>query len=402
MSSPNVHPWLSHWHSELQAALSAGKLIVILLTKPVEAFAYTGEQKYSGTGRSRVTTNMVNLVTSYAALPHLGHVIAKSGTEIVVNGKVSFFAPFWAEFREYFGSYEVWIEGNFSDVLLQTKTGGRVVGAAIRHGGGAMLLLPPFKYRRLKTAHKGGGKGLTEPQFEKKVVSALVALAEALASAHAVTPPPSWAGEASYRLPKEAVLASQILDAQRRLEEIETEKRKLQQDLEQAGSLRRLLYEQGEQLEAAILEALRLMGFTANALSDGDSEFDAVFTGVEGRFLGEAEGKDNRAVNIEKFSQLERNLHEDFEKAGVSQYAKGVLFGNGFRLTPPCDRAESFTDKCFTAAKRTKVALIRTSDMFEPARYLKSHEDTDYARRCREAIFAAEGAVVAFPGIPAS
>src|SRR5262249_31440769 len=159
------------------------------------------------------------------------------------------------------------------------------------------------------------GKGLTEAQFGKKLVTALVGLAEALASERAVTPPPSWVTDAGYRLPQEAILASQLLVAQRRLEQIEAEKHKLQQDLIQAGSLRRLLYEQGEQLEDAILEALRLMGFTANPFEDGDSEFDVVFTSPEGRFLGEAEGKDNRAVNIDKFSQLERNLHEDFEKA---------------------------------------------------------------------------------------
>ncbi|HEY7312638.1 MAG TPA: hypothetical protein VH643_24955 [Gemmataceae bacterium] len=404
-SSAEVSTRLTHWHSELRSALAAGKLIVIFLTKPLEVFVHTGEKAHSGTGRSRVTINLVRPVTSYAAVPHLTGVTPKSGTEIVPNGKVGFFAPFWAEFRDYCEPYEVWIEGKFSDVLLHTKTGDKVIGAAVGQGGGTMLFLPPFRYRKSKprTSNEGGKeKGPTEGQWGKKMVAALVNLADVFANERAATPPPSWVNDAGYRLPQEAVLASQILDVQRRLGAIEAEKQQLEQQLIKEGSLRRLLYEQGNPLEEAILETLRLMGFTAESFKDGDSEFDAIFSSPEGRFLGEAEGKDNRAVNIDKFSQLERNLHEDFDKSGMGEFAKGVLFGNGFRLAPPGDRAEVFTEKCFTAAKRIGAALIRTPDLFAPARYLKSCEDADYGRRCREAIFAAKGEVVIFPSPPAA
>ena len=64
----------------------------------------------------------------------------------------------------------------------------------------------------------------------------------------------------------------------------------------------------------AILEALRLLGFQANNYKDAESEFDAVFEAPEGRFLGEAEGKDNAQVNIDKMRQLEMNIQEDFAR----------------------------------------------------------------------------------------
>ena len=41
-----------------------------------------------------------------------------------------------------------------------------------------------------------------------------------------------------------------------------------------------------------------------------------------------------------------------------------VLFGNGFRLTLPGERAEQFTEKCISTAAREQVALVRTSDLF--------------------------------------
>jgi hypothetical protein len=92
---------------------------------------------------------------------------------------------------------------------------------------------------------------------------------------------------------------------------------------------------------------------------------------------------------------------EDFRREEVTEQAMGVLFGNGYRLTPPGEREETFTAKCFSSAKQHGVALVRTRDMFAPARYLQTQPDEDYARRCREAIFAAKGKVVEFPTPPA-
>ncbi len=331
-------------------------------------------------------TDIVKEVTSYEAIPFLPRVDPKSGKDIIVNGKATFFSPFWAEFKSYFPSYEVWIEGKFTDILLQTKAGNRTVGAIIRQGTDAILYLPPPCYKKAPNRSeqkRGSDRALTAGQFSKKLAAGLVSLAGALASEQAATAPPNWSEDSQYRLPQESVLELNILDVQQQIDKLLTEKRQLEQDLIHAGNLRRLWYEQGKPLEDAILEALRLMGFKAEGYEDSESEFDAVFTSAEGRFLGEAEGKDNRPINVDKYSQLERNLNEDFAREEVTEYAKGVLFGNGFRLIPPAERGETFTEKCLSSARRTGVALVRTMDLFEPARYLKTHVDPEYGRLCR-------------------
>lgn len=183
--------------------------------------------------------------------------------------------------------------------------------------------------------------------------------------------------------------------------QLQSKKSSLETRLSEAGRLRYLLFAQGRPLESAILEALRLLGFEAQPYSDGESEFDAVFVSSEGRCLGEAEGKDSKAINIDKFSQLERNLQEDFARNDVNDYAKGVLFGNAYRLMPLSERGEYFTAKCRSAAKRVRAALMRTPDLFAPARYLKDNpSDATYAKQCREAIFRSEGDIVIFPPPP--
>jgi hypothetical protein len=175
----------------------------------------------------------------------------------------------------------------------------------------------------------------------------------------------------------------------------------LETELLKAGNLRCLLYEQGKPLEGAIIESLRLMGFDAHPFANAESEFDSVFISGEGRFLGEAEGKDNKPVNVDKLSQLERNIQEDFARDEVESYAKGVLFGNAYRLTPTEDRGEFFTEKCMAGAKRAKIALVKSPDLFGPARYLKQNPtDGEYARECRRSIFRADGELVIFPPVP--
>lgn len=211
------------------------------------------------------------------------------------------------------------------------------------------------------------------------------------------TPEPDWAGASSYRLQIESQIEEKLIELTQSIEEQVAARENKRNELKQHASIRRLLYEKGALLESAVRDTLNLMGFDAKSFKDSESEFDALFTGLEGRFIGEVEGKDNKAINVDKFSQLERNIHEDFAKDDVEDMAHGILFGNAYRVSPPSDRAEFFTDKVFRAAKRAGVGLVRTTDLFEVARYLKEHDDPEYAKKCREAIATAKGKLVKFP-----
>ena len=81
-------------------------------------------------------------------------------------------------------------------------------------------------------------------------------------------------------------------------------------------------------------------------------------------------------------------------KAGVIGYkSSGVLR----RQFAPAERPDFFTAKCYSAAQRGRVALVRTPDPFAVAQYLDKREDAEFARACRVAILKAEGILVAFP-----
>jgi hypothetical protein len=146
------------------------------------------------------------------------------------------------------------------------------------------------------------------------------------------------------------------------------------------------------------VNALQQMGFNAAPVVEGDSEFDVIFESEEGRFLGEVEGKESKPINIDKLSQLERNIQEDFAREGVTEYAKGVLFGNAYLQQPPQERTEAyFTPKCISGAQRSGIALVRTPDLFNVEKEIRDGASEDFKKACREAIANTAGTVVAFP-----
>jgi hypothetical protein len=310
---------------------------------------------------------------------------------------------YWAEFRGQ-TKYEVYFEGKGLKALFGTKKGERTVGGiVITKAGGALVLLPMVDWNSPSLTFVRGKSTYWRKEavaLSKRFIECLISAAEAFRKGGNRTPPPAWVLSQDFSLAGETSIIEEISKCNSKIEELAKNRQELQHKAEEVASLRGLLYETGKPLERAILKALRILGFTAETYSDGESEFDAVFTSPEGRFLGEVEGKDNRAINIDKMTQLERNLQEDFSREGVTEYAKGVLFGNAFRLAEPQQRTQFFTEKCQKAAKRLSVALVRSPDLFAHVRYLSQNSDPEYARSCRQAIFNTSGEIVVFPSIP--
>jgi hypothetical protein len=86
----------------------------------------------------------------------------------------------------------------------------------------------------------------------------------------------------------------------------------------------------------------------------------------------------------------------------VENPAIGILFGNGFRLTKPSERAEQFTTKCINTAKSSNCVLVRTTDLFRVAKYAKESKDKNFAKSCRDSIKTSVGNIVDFPAVPKS
>jgi hypothetical protein len=395
-----------HWRREIKQAIDAGKTVLVFLAPLEEVYIATGEKEYAGTGRNARVNRMVDSYSNYVSIPAaLGPVHAEGSSMKLVARAAEILAPYWDQFGSD-SSYEVILTGAKVPACLVTKNGDKPVGAMYKSiaSEGTLVLLPDLDFRPDSfTKEKNGEKIWTSAaeQFASRMIGAVVALDRALRAGGEVTPEPTWAAGAQFILPTEPGLQAQLLEAETQVEQAQRRKETIGEALKAAGAFRALLYEKGKPLERAIINAVRLLGFVANPYRDSESEFDVVFESPEGRLIGEAEGKDNKAVNIDKLRQLAMNIHEDLQREEVSSPAKGVLFGNGFRLLPLADRSDPFTEKCQSAAASTGAALVFTPDLLPAVQYLLATPDAAYSRACRLAIINSEGRVT-LPSPPTS
>jgi hypothetical protein len=395
-----------HWRREIKEAVEAGKTVIVYLPELQEVYVDTGERSHSGTGRNRRTTRHVGAYSNYEAIPAKLAPVATAGASMKLAGRgADILATYWKEFEGH-SQYRVLLTGTGVQACVTTRTGDKTVGALIRSksSAGTLLLLPDIDfYDERFIKEKGDEQSWTTvaTQFAGRFVAAVTALDKALRAASEVTPEPTWVLDVRYALGPEAQLRVALLEAERKVEQAQKEKEAVAESLATAGQYRALLFEKGKPLERGVIDALRLIGFDATPFNESDSEFDVVFGCDEGRLIGEAEGKDNKAVNIDKLRQLAMNIQEDLQREEVTTPAKPVLFGNGFRLHPLDERADPFSQKCQSAASASSTALVFTPDLFAVVQYLLARPDPDFSLKCRQLLLTTTGRVN-FPAVPFS
>lgn len=329
-SSFHLKEQCDHWRREIKDAFDSGKTVIVFLSELQEVYVDTGERRHSGTGRNQKTTRIVALHNNYSVIPATLSPIGTKGAAIkLATRNADVIAPYWKEFEEV-SQYKVVLTADKIPACLLTKNGDKPVGALYRskNSNGSLILLPDIDFYPDSFLKEKGDEQHWRPaatQFAGRMVRAVVELDKALHSTGEVTPEPPWAASSDYALPLELRLNQELLVAEEAIERARKAKEAIVEDLKFSRRLRNLLYEKGKSLENAIIDGLTVMGFHAEPFKDSNSEFDVVFESEEGRLIGEAEGKDNKAINVDKLRQLAMNIHEDLQRDEVTKPAKGVL-----------------------------------------------------------------------------
>ena len=393
---------MAHLKKEIQDHLSSGKNVFVLLSSKEEhqiSYSVSTEKK----GQRMYNTG---LHSNYNFLPiDIGTLTSASGKHIEFSGN-----PIFSDFYEKFGKdlvYQLYIENpSGAQIIFTGKDKTKILGATYKIKNGHLVVLPFIKYDEKKfTEHKGKEKNeywtKDATLFGISLVKAFVDIDKTLSKGGDKTPPPDWTNGADFQLAQEQVLKKETEKKSKEIDELILQKNELLTKIDQEVRLRDLLFEKGKILESAINLALEILGYKAENYNDGNLELDHVIASPEGdRFIGEAEGKDTSAINIDKFRQLATNIQEDLQREEIENPAIGILFGNGFRLTKPFERAEQFTTKCINTAKSSNCVLMRTIDLFRVAKYIKESEDETFAKNCRNVIKNSIGKIVNFPEIP--
>ncbi|MEJ8295591.1 hypothetical protein WKI45_22470 [Delftia tsuruhatensis] len=396
-----LREYCEHWRRELKEAVDAGKTAFVFLPELTSVYIDTGKRSYSGTGRNQKTTRHVEEYSNYDLIPAKLTPVVANGSEMKLASSVApSLAAFWNEFREIF-TYHVLLAVEKTSAAILTRTGEKPVGAILRSSSsvGSLVLLPdvdfyPDDFFAERNEERVWAKKAVT--FASRFVTAIVQMDKELRAESDITAEPPWASVDSYLMAPERSLRAELMAAELAVERAQKSKEQIAERLRVEGCLRGLLFEKGKPLENAIIEALRKIGFIAEPFKYEGSEFDVVFASSEGRLIGEAEGKDNKAVNVDKLRQLQMNIHEDLQRDAVDSTAKPVLFGNAHRLSSLDLRGDPFTEKCVAAALTMNTALVFTPDLFLAVQNYVEHQDADFAAACRQAILSSVGRV-AFP-----
>lgn len=396
-SSFRIKEHLAHWKKEIENFLKAGKTVFILLSEKQHFFVHTGQKQTSGTGRNQKVTNIVEEFDNYRFLP-----TSKYQIQNATGSKIYPTSPLIKNLYECCKEvldFQSFIDTNeqTKGQLFATKTKDKTLGIALKVSNGHLIFIPALTLPdSFETANGDWSKEAI--LFGKKLKICVAEIAESLQNNIEKTPAPDWISDSHFQLEASESTKKLIDSGVEKIKAIEQEIVQLKEVLKEQESLKDLLYETGKPLELAVIKALKLLGYEAENYNDGVLELDQIIISPEkDRFIGECEGKENKDIDITKFRQLLDALNEDFAREEVEEKALGILFGNPQRLITPSDRTLDFTEKCKKAAEREKIALVKTTDLFNVAKFLSENNDDSYRLKCREAIKSQLGKIVTFP-----
>ena len=392
-SSRSLLRSMSHWRREILAAVNRGSTVFVVLDQSqTEQFA---------TGTTSPRKNEINYQTqtntNYSAIPGGLSLRSTRGRKITVNNAL--FKPLYGTLKDIL-QYKVILESDNVAPAFVARDGSTLGGTAtFADAKGHLVLLPYFDFNEL-LEEQGNEEfwGAEALKLSNAFVKQLVEIDKSLKRDGEKSPPPEWVDQ--FELPEEAsVVQEKLAEIGQKISSLSDSRKIEREKYEALEGYRALLYATGKELEKIVEQALQLIGYDVSGLRIGDLEIDYILTSPEGyRMIGEAEGKDNSAIAISKFRQLESNINEDFERDEIEVPAAGILFGNGYRLKEPDSRPQQFTDKCMTNAKRLQTSLVRTCDLYPVmVHIIDNPDDETFKKLCRDAIESSRGDVVKFP-----
>jgi len=388
---------MRHWSTELRTALEVGKTVFFVLKE------YEGDQYATGSTSPRKGERLLQTiqVNNYGVLPIDLTVRNAKGRRMKVSDRD--FKNLFDTIKDH-AKYEVVLSTKIERPVFTTNDGTNVLGGVVvsEKWPGRLVLIPSFDISGMtETTDDGELWSQAAITFSNRLIAQLLEIDKTLSSAESVTPKPDWLSE----VPVPAKVQSfdgKISEINEKISKLESEKQKQEFQRAEHDQYSALLYETGKSLENVVEKSLQLLGYEVDNFTDGDIEIDHIIVSPEGlRMIGETEGKDNSAVGISKFRQLETNITEDFNRPEVEEPAKGVLFGNGYRLAAPNERDCQFTSKCLVNSKRLNTVLVQTPDLYPVmCHILDNPKDSEFKKECRSALETATGGIAKFPKPP--
>lgn len=385
-NSISIKKNIEYWKTELLNYIQGNKTLIILLKEKYEFFINPGfwESKEK--------------LSNYSLLPFKieTNIINSKGKKTFSKNEVV--KKIHSHFKDEI-EYEVYIANSFKEnSIIESQNGEKIFGIHLKQKKCDILFLP---YLPTNPDNFPNGKKYNTPQDyysrQQLLCECIIDIDKNLKNSDSKTPLPQWIKIEEFKIKQENEFDKLIFEKELEISNLEIEKSNLLNEKNSYTILKDLLFETGKPLEIAVKRALEILGYTAENFDNGKLELDQVIISPEGhRYIGECEGKDNKAIDISKFRQLSDSIEEDFAREEVTEIAYGLLIGNPERLLPPNERTQDFTIKCKDGAKRKNIGLLLTSDLFYATQRILETNDETLKKEYRDAIFNGLGDIIKF------
>ncbi|KPG74252.1 hypothetical protein [Enterococcus sp. RIT-PI-f] len=332
---------------EIDEFLRMGKTVYVNLPRVPLINVYTGEKEFSGTGKNRRETHIVNQLNLLALLP------IKIFTTTSVGGRIDYTTQ-----NAYENLYNINKMSYLYHVYFESKETGEHIASIPQTDkrisesfsvGEGKLIIYPFNFDDVNCS--------SQTDYRKMInefLHVIDELEEELRINISEFQLPEWTNK--YYILNEQEKVNELDNIEKQLEELEIKKEEMIADLLNLQSYKLMFTSTGKELENIVYKVLHDLGFKNKPVEHNRA--DGIFEFQENDIVTEIKGI--KGSSAEKHgAQLEKWVSEFYEKE--DKKAKAILIVNGFREKDLTFRNEdTFPNQMLDYCTKREHCLIST------------------------------------------
>lgn len=323
---------------EISELLKLGRTVIVYLPSSQICYIKTGKKEYSGTGKNRQTTHLVNDIDLLSVLPLEIRTLEATGTNIDFRGEEPFSA-FWNTNKKYlrFTSY---YQEPIGKSLWYLNGTDRVVGSYLPFEKGNIIFMPTYS------------DDDEDEKREKIFFQSIITLVEQLNTSTGDFALPTWSND--YLMPREDLALSNLIKYELELKKIINKISKQKKLISELKEYKILFTGTGKALEIQIGKVLSELGFEVTEGLPGRD--DLILKYKDKIAVVEVKGVSKSAAE-KHAAQLEKWVSEYISKNGITP--KGILIVNAFKDITLADRnEETFPQQMIKYSKNRNHCLL--------------------------------------------
>jgi hypothetical protein len=352
---------------EFAEMLRLGRPVIIFTSPPQICYIDTGQREYSGTGRNRAVTRIVDRFDLLRAVPLQISPVDATGSKLRFQGDAAFRRFCERNADEFF--YWAYLENPPQDALPFAYIEGtdKIVGMYVARENGSLIFLPqrlPEEAEDYEQDEEAEGDeepaaaddskepidevGIDNSSFADSLIELLNELKDRVGDFEL----PSWT--TGYMLPQEETAQDTIRDLEKRRAAVESEIASNREALAKLERRKLLFSGSGRSLEVLVREVFEALGCE---VSEPPLGRDDLIINCDGSpAVVEVKGVAGSAAERHA-AQLEKWVSAYFETHNTQP--KGILVVNAFREQPLPERIETvFPDQMLGYCKQRGHCLI--------------------------------------------